>query len=294
MFIYKTKHTSLEILVKIMKIVNSEKKLSIKYLKGCIYYKRQIKFVAENEQLFELNKLISFFKDIGLVNSNLDIVDIKYEPKATEILFALTCLNNSFYISKNLYDLTFAAAVPIKSDAYIMNCIKYHPYEYLSSGQIYIMLHSDLYLSDKVSLESYFKICHKERKTIRKNKRVNIQEVLFSDEFFKFWKIFYLKRFQLNVDEKYISFYKRVFNNPKFKLYKYTIEEKIVAYNVCYFSETQKIIYDIAFPWIKCKDIYRIGIFSIIVNLTRALNMRWGYSLCYGKYDYKDSIMQYL
>lgn len=277
-----------------MKIINNEKNISIEYLRGYIYYDDQIKISAGNRRLFELEELIALFKDIGLVNIKLDIVDIKYEPKATEVLFALTCLNNSFYISGELYDLAFAAAVPIGNDVFIMNCIKYHLHEYLCSGQIYVMLHSDLYLKENISLESYLKICNKERKTIAKNKRVDIREALFSEEFFEFWKVYYKERFQVIVDEKYLSFYKFVFKNPQFKLYQYDVNRKIVAYNVCYFSETQKIIYDITFPWILYEGTCRIGIFSIIVNLTRALNKGWGYSLCYGKYDYKDSIMKYL
>lgn len=276
-----------------MKIINNEKNISIEYLGGYIYCNNQIIVSVGNECLFELDKLIIFFKDIGLVNIKLNIADIKYEPKATEVLFALTCLNNSFYITGELYDLTFAAAVPIGNDAFIMNCIKYHLHEYLCSGQVYTMLHSDLYLKKKISLESYLKISDKERKTIAKNKKVNIREVLFSEEFFEFWKTYYKERFQVIVDEKYLSFYKFVFKNSQFKLYQYDVNRKIVAYNVCYFSETQKIIYDIAFPWIVYENTYRIGIFSIIVNLARALNKGWGYSLCYGKYDYKDSIMKY-
>lgn len=277
-----------------MKIINNEKNISIEYLRDYIYYDDQIKISTENRLLFELDELITFFKDVGLVNIKLDIVNIKYEPKATEVLFALTCLNNSFYIAGELYDLSFASAVPIGNDVFIMNCIKYHLHEYLCSGQIYVMLHSDLYLNEKISLKSYYKICNKERKTIAKNKRVDIREALFSEEFFEFWKVYYKERFQVTVDEKYLSFYKFVFKNPQFKLYQYDVNRKIVAYNVCYFSETQKIIYDIAFPWILYEGTYRIGIFSIIVNLKRALNKGWGYSLCYGKYDYKDSIMKYL
>lgn len=276
-----------------MKIINNEKNISIKYYRGYIYYDEQIIINVGNKRLFELDELIAVFKNIGLVNIKLDIFDIKYEPKATEILFALTCLNNSFYIGGELYDLTFAAAVPIGNDIFIMNCIKYYPQEYLGSGQVYVMLHSDLYLNEKISLKSYLNACNKERKTIAKNKRVNIREVLFSEEFFEFWKVYYKERFQITIDEKYLSFYRFVFKNSQFKLYQYEVERKIVAYNVCYFSETQKIIYDITFPWIMCKDTYRIGIFSVIVNLTRALNKGWGYSLCYGKYDYKDSIMKY-
>lgn len=277
-----------------MKIINNEKNISIEYLTGYIYYDNQIVFNVGNRCLFELDELIVFFKDIGLINIKLDIDDIKYEPKATEVLFALTCLNNSFYIAGELYDLTFAAAVPIGNDAFIMDSIKHHLHEYLCSGQVYIMLHSDLYLKEKISLEPYLKICNKERKTIAKNKKVNIREVLFSESFFAFWKMYYRKRFEVSVDEKYLSFYKFVFENLQFKLYQYDVNRKIVAYNVCYFSETQKIIYDIAFPWILYGNTYRIGIFSIIVNLTRALKKGWGYSLCYGKYNYKDSIMKYL
>lgn len=91
-----------------------------------------------------------------------------------------------------------------------------------------------------------------------------------------------------------MSFYKFVFKNSQFKLYKYEVNGKSVAYNVCYYSEIQRVIYDVAFPWTTYADTYRLGIFSIIVNLKRALDENWGYSLCYGKYDYKNSIMKYL
>jgi hypothetical protein len=276
-----------------MKIINYEKNISIEYFAGNIYYDKQIIMNVENKCFFELNELISVLKYIGFVNTKLDIFDIKYEPKATEILFALTCLNNYFYIAGEVYDLTFAAAIPIGNDFFIMNCIKYHLKEYLSSGQVYVMSHSDLYLIEKISLRPYLKTCTKEKKTIAKNKRVNIIETLFSEEFFEFWKKYYKERFQITMNEKCLSFYRFVFKNSQFKLYQYEVDSKIVAYNVCYFSETQKIIYDITFPWIMYKDTYRIGIFSVIVNLTRALNKGWGYSLCYGKYDYKDSIMKY-
>ena len=76
-----------------------------------------------------------------------------------------------------------------------MDCIKKYPYEYLYSGQVYIMPHSDLYLYKKISIKSYFKVCNRERKTIDKNKKVIIREVSFSEEFFEFWKAYYRERF---------------------------------------------------------------------------------------------------
>lgn len=277
-----------------MKIINNVKNILIEYRNGDIYYKNQIEFSTENKFLFKLDELINFFENFEVTDNKLDIVDVKSEPKATELLFALTCLKNSFYIAGVLYDLTFAAAVSIKDDIFIMDCIKKYPYEYLYSGQVYIMPHSDLYLYKKISIKSYFKVCNRERKTIDKNKKVIIREVSFSEEFFEFWKAYYRERFQIIVNEEYLSFYKFVFKNSQFKLYKYEVNGKSVAYNVCYYSEIQRVIYDVAFPWTTHADTYRLGIFSIIVNLKRALDENWGYSLCYGKYDYKNSIMKYL
>ena len=277
-----------------MKIINNVKNILIEYRNGDIYYKNQIEFSTENKFLFKLDELINFFENFEVTDNKLDIVDVKSEPKATELLFALTCLKNSFYIAGVLYDLTFAAAVSIKDDIFIMDCIKKYPYEYLYSGQVYIMPHSDLYLYKKISIKSYFKVCNRERKTIDKNKKVIIREVSFSEEFFEFWKAYYRERFQIIVNEEYLSFYKFVFKNSQFKLYKYEVNGKSVAYNVCYYSEIQRVIYDVAFPWTTYADTYRLGIFSIIVNLKRALDENWGYSLCYGKYDYKNSIMKYL
>lgn len=72
-----------------------------------------------------------------------------------------------------------------------------------------------------------------------------------------------------------MSFYKFVFKNSQFKLYKYEVNGKSVAYNVCYYSEIQRVIYDVAFPWTTYADTYRLGIFSIIVNLKEHL-MRIG------------------
>ncbi len=143
-----------------------------------------------------------------MTDNKLDIVDVKSEPKATELLFALTCLKNSFYIARVLYDLTFAAAVSIKDDIFIMDCIKKYPYEYLYSGQVYIMPYSDLHLYNKISIKSYFKVCNRERKTIDKNKKVIIREACFSEEFFEFWEAYYRERFQIIVNEEYLSFYK--------------------------------------------------------------------------------------
>ena len=88
-----------------MKIINNVKNILIEYRNGDIYYKNQIEFSTENKFLFKLDELINFFENFEVTDNKLDIVDVKSEPKATELLFALTCLKNSFYIAGVLYDL---------------------------------------------------------------------------------------------------------------------------------------------------------------------------------------------
>ena len=75
-----------------MKIINNVKNILIEYRNGDIYYKNQIEFSTENKFLFKLDELINFFENFEVTDNKLDIVDVKSEPKATELLFALTCL----------------------------------------------------------------------------------------------------------------------------------------------------------------------------------------------------------
>ena len=85
-----------------MKIINNVKNILIEYRNGDIYYKNQIEFSTENKFLFKLDELINFFENFEVTDNKLDIVDVKSEPKATELLFALTCLKNSFYTKNAL------------------------------------------------------------------------------------------------------------------------------------------------------------------------------------------------
>ena len=211
------------------------------------------------------------------------------------ILLGLTILNNVFIFNDDYFELSFAYAVPLGRDEFLKkftmdnlsDCFGTHNIVFLKSDSLYIKAHLDE--------DGLGRLCKKNKKTILLNKDVAIEQVPFTDRFFQFWEKYDYERFNEVQTESFKNFFKNVYTSTSaFRLYQYSKNGEVFAYNVLYFSENQKIIYDVLLPWLKKKEIFRVGIYSAIYNLKLAADLNWGYSLCYGKFPYKDQIWKYL
>ena len=238
--------------------------------------------------------IINKLKEVCPINTNLNVLD--FENKDVEILalLGLTELGCSFILNGKKFELSFAYAVPIQRDPflkiYTINnleiCLKNHQIVFLPSESLYIVN----YVNQKALEQLHWQ----ERRTIGKNRNTEIVSMDFSQDFFSFWKRYVKDRYNEVQSDEFVSFFKHVYSQKSFKLYAYICKSKIVAYNVCYYSNAQKILYDVLFPWKKNSCAYRIGIYSIIKNLETANMLGWGYSLCYGNFPYKDAIFKHL
>lgn len=241
-----------------------------------------------------LMKLVKFFRKEELENVFLEVEDYSSEEN-TVVLLALTLLGNKFYQCGNLFELSFAYAVPLYKDNYLMTFVIENLSDCIKTHNIVFLKSDTLYICQKVERTVYEKISKKNVKTIERNENVVIEEVPFSFDFFAFWEDYDYIRFKEKQSDEFKRFFSKVYNSSKsFRLYRYSIDGKPFAYNVLYFSQNQKIIYDVLFPWIKCNSVYRIGIYSIIKNIQMAAERNWGYSICYGQFEYKDQIWKYL
>lgn len=242
-----------------------------------------------------VNKIKYRFIEVGIVNQRLYIADFEQNSDANIIvLFVLTLLNNTFIYNEKDYELTFAYAVPLNKERYLCNFALSIFEKCIGNGQLVFLPADTLCIQKKISKEKYLKLCHFERKTISRNEKIIVKEVPFTDDFFEYWKNYELQRFG-EIQEKSIrDFFMEVYSDLHFKLYKYSFNGETVAYNVCYYSDEQKVLYDVLFPWNDKMNVYRIGIFSILINVKRALDLKWGYSLCYGIFDYKTEILKRL
>ncbi|MEY8330345.1 hypothetical protein AALB81_13630 [Lachnospiraceae bacterium 48-33] len=239
--------------------------------------------------------LVKFLKQNKVENGNMIIEDYHAENEELILLLSMTILHNTFMYMNVSYELSFAYAVPLCKDTYLLNFTIDNLDECLKNKQIVFLQSDTLYLYKVINADGYERVCKSQRKTINKNSHTVINQVPFSDTFFNFWKEYDFWRFGENQTIEFQKFFYMVYNsNPAFKLYEYKQDGVIVAYNVCYFSQNQKVIYDVLFPWKNIESTYRVGIYSIIVNLKNAFDMGWGYSICYGVFDYKNKILDKL
>lgn len=243
---------------------------------------------------YNLQMIVALFKELKVVHLRLNVLDIKHSNFDIEILLALTLLSNSFIWNDEEYELSFAYVVPISKDMQVRNYILGNLEECLLSGQIVFLPKSSFYLFKNINKNDLQRILKRERKTIQKNQDTKIKEVESWSDFFPFWREYQNKRFGQDISEFYIKFFKKIYISQSYKLYQYEIDNNIIAYNVCYYSDDQRVIYDVLFPWKKDSNVYRIGIYSIIMNMKHAFEIGWGYSLCYGIYQYKNSIMKHI
>ena len=64
-------------------------------------------------------KLVNFFRKNKLVDKYLSVDDFD-SNESIVVLLALTYLENKFYYNDDLYELSFAYAVPLNRDVYLM------------------------------------------------------------------------------------------------------------------------------------------------------------------------------
>lgn len=265
--------------------------------KRIISLSEQVLYVNDKELVLKDNEIsiIDIFDRISRpIDTGNNLIITEYGKSNNEILLllALTQMKNRFFIDHEEYELSFAYAVPLNKDSYLMDFVLSNLEYCLKNNQIVLLPSNSLFLYESIDQTAFDAICHKERKTIRRNEHIEIKEADFSEDFFAFWKEYDLVRFNENQSQEFVDFFKTVYALKSFKLYAYYSNQRVVAYNVCYFSETQKVLYDVLFPWLPEKSIYRIGIFSVIENLAKALKMDWGYSICYGIFEYKTQLLK--
>ena len=217
-------------------------------------------------------------------NNDLDIL----------ALLGLTELGCSFIYNAKVFELSFAYAVPLNRDNFLKTYTINNLDACLKNGQIVFLPSDSLYIVDHIEEDAIKLIHRKEKRTIKKNLETIISHANFTQDFFDFWKRYDFNRYGETQTDAFIRFFKNVYSSASFELYEYIYDNEIVAYNVCYLSQNQKVIYDVLFPWEKSNNVYRIGIYSMIKNIEKAFSMGWGYSICYGKFDYKDSIFKLL
>lgn len=239
-------------------------------------------------------KLVNFFRKNKLVDKYLSVDDFD-SNESIVVLLALTYLENKFYYNDDLYELSFAYAVPLNRDVYLMEFTIDNLEDCLETNNIVFLECDTLYLCEKVSRIGYERVCKKNKKTIHNNEQIIIEQIPFSTDFFEFWEQYNFIRFGEKQQKKFMEFFLKLYNSSAaFKLYRYCLNGEVFAYNVLYYSQDQEVIYDVLFPWIKNESVYRIGIYSIIKNLQRAVEREWGYSICYGQFEYKDQLWKYL
>lgn len=234
------------------------------------------------------NLLIKCPRDTKLVVRDFESKDLEIL-----VLIGLTELGCSFIYNAKVFEVSFAHAIPLNRDLFLKKYTIDNLDACLCNHQIVFLPHDSLYIIDHIDKEKMELLCRKEKRTIAKNQETVIIETDFSQDFFDFWKWYVNDRYNTVLDDDFISFFKHVYSQGPFKLYAYLQKNKLVAYSVCYYSNEEKILYDVLFPW-KKNSAYRIGIYSIIRNIEEANNIGWGYSLCYGKFPYKDAIFKHL
>lgn len=265
-----------------------------------IVNKKEIKFenIYLNFEKYSYQKiykrLIKIFQEKQYSAEVLFIED--YEATFIDIilLLVLTKLNKKFIYNNENYELSFTYAIPLYKEHVLFDFVIKNLSLCIKNRQIVFLPHNSLYLYKKINEIHLNKIFKDEKRTLLKNKDIKIIKTKFNKDFFDFWKNYDKTRFGENQSNDFQKFFKILYNKFNFHLYKYVLDNDIIAYNVCYLSNEQKVIYDVLFPWINSKKVYRVGIFSMLYNLKQAFHMDWGYSICYGIYDYKNKILNKL
>ncbi len=266
---------------------------------NCIVSEKQLicnsqKYALAVHKNDNLNNLVFFLNKNNFSRCVLKVENYNKTSEENIVLFALTLLECDFVMEVKSYELSFAYAIPLKADKHLRDFVKNNLGLCLSNHQLVFLPSDTLYLYEMIPEGGLKKILHDERKTIKKNSGTQIKKIPFSNTFFDFWKEYDWLRFGEMQSIDFQNFFKLVYNDEHFQLYEYSVNDNIVAYNVCYFSDTSKIIYDVLFPWKNLEFVHRIGIYSMLINLQHAFDLGWGYSICYGIYEYKNTILNKL
>ena len=274
-----------------MIILDDNNKFIIEEKQVSIEYKNHLFFFSPVE---EYEFIYSFFKQYIKPHSWVFVSDYLPTDVNIIVLYILMLLNCKTILDGKEYELSFAYAVPLNRDNYLKKFVLDNLRFCLKAKQIVFLPAETLYLFNTIPQKGLLRIIHDERRTIRRNVLTSIEEVDFSSDFFDFWKDYDRVRFNEIQSREFQEFFKYAYDTDFFHLFKYTVDDHLIAYNVCYYSENQKVIYDVLFPWKEYYKAYRIGIYSMIINLQRASKIGWGYSICYGKYKYKNDILDKL
>lgn len=242
----------------------------------------------------DFGRIYAFVKSKIALNCDVFVADYSASNTDLVVLFILTLLNCRMLCRGKEYDLSFAYAVPLNKDAFLKDFVAENLLLCLQNRQLVFLPAETLYLYDRIPQRGLDRILYDERRTVKRNAQTSVAEVGFTDDFFNFWEAFDKERFHEIQTRDFQEFFRIVYSTEPFHLSQYSVAGEIVAYNVCYYSTSQKVIYDVLFPWKSNANVYRIGIYSMIRNLEQAYRKGWGYSLCYGVYRYKNAVLDKL
>ncbi len=200
------------------------------------------------------------------------------------------------YLQTNQYmHIVFAHAFPvfltnIDFKKKILNLLD----KIVNMKQLLILPEQDLVLVEvNNKSQSINQLLTKYKKVERKNiktkivKNLNVNKVLIS------WKKFCKYRFSQEVDNELINLFEFLYSNNDFYTTELWLGNNLFAQSLVFKSITHNILFDVLAPWDYKYKNYSPGIFLSVSNIKDAYKTKMNYSLCYGKYKYKDDITRF-
>lgn len=237
------------------------------------------------------------FLDIKSTFLILDCKPRTYADNKIDALILLYCSKywDSITLSneQGLADIVFDHAVPLAFTPKLYDQAINHINLLVTTGNLMILSRKQFLIVDP-SLMKKNEILYRHRRLLRKNIDTKVTHLDNFDELLKHWKDFVVKRFNYIPDDEGLLMLKSIFNTQETNIVVYMDKEEYVSSNLRYIESTNKIIFDVIAPWSYQYSKLSPGLYSAVKNLLLAKDMGYRYSLCYGRYAYKNTILSQL
>jgi hypothetical protein len=105
------------------------------------------------------------------------------------------------------------------------------------------------------------------------------------------WRHFCERRFATQLSDDHLDFLKLLWRMPGFTATEYRDSTGFVVASAAYRDAESGALFDMLAPWSLHSAWRRPGIFTAVMNLLAAGRDGMSYSLCYGRYSYKEHLV---
>jgi len=230
--------------------------------------------------------------DIARVNfSNL---------KLTKQEFFLLCpllkrKKDCFFVDNEQVDIVAFHAIPLHVTTSIIDFVIEHFDGMLYHNQIGLFLKNKNNHVEVITNTNVGCMHRKYKKVLKKNQKTQLTATTDLMACLEYYKKYCSIRFSSEVNNNLLELLYQFYSaDNSIKIYSIAVDDQIVGYSVILLDDDNRVLYDMLCPWDMSQKEYNLGKWVAIKNIELAYQKKYAYSLCYGRFPYKDEIIQAL